>query len=56
MWLPTQCPAALIACSSAAFLGASSRCYIMEKGLMRHHAPSADLKADPSVIHQYMGV
>jgi ABC-type branched-subunit amino acid transport system ATPase component len=28
----------------------------MEKGLMRHHAPSADLKADPSVIHQYMGV
>jgi branched-chain amino acid transport system ATP-binding protein len=37
-------------------LGATSRCYIMEKGLMRHHAPSADLKADPSVIHQYMGV
>jgi len=37
-------------------LGASSRCYIMEKGLMRHHAPSAALKADPSVIHQYMGV
>jgi branched-chain amino acid transport system ATP-binding protein len=37
-------------------LGASSRCYIMEKGLVRHHAPSAALKADPSVIHQYMGV
>jgi branched-chain amino acid transport system ATP-binding protein len=37
-------------------LGASSRCYIMEKGLMRHHAPSADLKADPSVIHPYLGV
>ena len=37
-------------------LGASSRCYIMEKGLMRHHAPSAALKADPSIIHQYMGV
>ena len=37
-------------------LGASSRCYIMEKGVMRHHAPSAALKADPSVIHQYMGV
>ena len=37
-------------------LGASSRCYIMEKGLMRHHASSAALKADPSVIHQYMGV
>jgi branched-chain amino acid transport system ATP-binding protein len=37
-------------------LGTSSRCYIMEKGLVRHHAPSADLKADPSVIHQYLGV
>jgi branched-chain amino acid transport system ATP-binding protein len=37
-------------------LGASSRCYIMEKGLLRHHAPSADLTADPSVIHQYLGV
>ena len=37
-------------------LGASSRCYIMEKGLMRHHASSAALTADPSVIHQYLGV
>ena len=37
-------------------LGASSRCYIMEKGLMRHNGPSADLKADAAVIHQYMGV
>jgi branched-chain amino acid transport system ATP-binding protein len=37
-------------------LGASSRCYIMEKGLVRHHAPSAQLRADPSVIHQYLGV
>jgi branched-chain amino acid transport system ATP-binding protein len=37
-------------------LGASNRCYIMEKGLMRHHGPSAALKADPSVIHQYLGV
>ena len=37
-------------------LGASSRCYIMEKGLVRHHAPSADLRADPSIIHQYLGV
>ena len=37
-------------------LAASSRCYVMEKGLMRHHAPSADLQADPSVIHQYLGV
>jgi branched-chain amino acid transport system ATP-binding protein len=37
-------------------LGVSSRCYIMEKGLVRHHAPSADLRSDPSVIHQYLGV
>jgi branched-chain amino acid transport system ATP-binding protein len=37
-------------------LGATSRCYIMEKGEVRHHAPSADLRADPSVIHQYLGV
>jgi branched-chain amino acid transport system ATP-binding protein len=37
-------------------LGATSRCYIMEKGLMRHHASSAALTADPSVIHQYLGV
>ena len=37
-------------------LGASSRCYIMEKGLVRHHAPSADLRTDPSIIHQYLGV
>ena len=37
-------------------LSATSRCYIMEKGLMRHHASSAALTADPSVIHQYLGV
>ena len=37
-------------------LGASNRCYIMEKGLVRHHGPSAELRADPSVIHQYLGV
>jgi branched-chain amino acid transport system ATP-binding protein len=37
-------------------LGASNRCYIMEKGLVRHHAPSSELRADPSVIHQYLGV
>jgi len=28
----------------------------MEKGVVRHHAPSADLRADPSVLHQYLGV
>jgi branched-chain amino acid transport system ATP-binding protein len=37
-------------------LGVSDRCYIMEKGVVRHHAPSADLRADATVIHQYLGV
>jgi branched-chain amino acid transport system ATP-binding protein len=37
-------------------LDASDRVYIMEKGMVRHHAPAADLRRDPSVIHQYLGV
>lgn len=37
-------------------LEASRRVYIMEKGVVRHHAPAADLRRDPSVIHQYLGV
>ena len=37
-------------------LGVSDRCYIMEKGVVRHHAPAAALRADASVIHQYLGV
>jgi len=37
-------------------LEASSRCYIMEKGVIRHHAPSADLRRDHAVIHTYLGV
>jgi branched-chain amino acid transport system ATP-binding protein len=37
-------------------LAVSSRCYIMEKGMIRHHAPSADLSANMDVIHQYLGV
>jgi branched-chain amino acid transport system ATP-binding protein len=37
-------------------LGVSDRCYIMEKGVVRHHAPAADLRANPAVIHQYLGV
>jgi len=37
-------------------LQATSRCYIMEKGAIRHHAPSADLLANHDVIHQYLGV
>jgi branched-chain amino acid transport system ATP-binding protein len=37
-------------------LEASSRVYIMEKGVVRHHAPSAALRADQAVIHQYLGI
>jgi branched-chain amino acid transport system ATP-binding protein len=37
-------------------LGVSDRIYIMEKGTVRHEAPAAALRADQSVIHQYMGV
>ena len=37
-------------------LDASQRIYLIEKGVVRHHAASATLRADDSVIHQYMGV
>jgi branched-chain amino acid transport system ATP-binding protein len=37
-------------------LEVSRRVYIMEKGVVRHHAPAAELRADPTVIHQYLGV
>jgi branched-chain amino acid transport system ATP-binding protein len=37
-------------------LGVSDRIYIMEKGVVRHHAPAAALRADATVIHQYLGV
>jgi branched-chain amino acid transport system ATP-binding protein len=37
-------------------LEVSRRVYIMEKGVVRHHAPAAELRADPKVIHQYLGV
>jgi branched-chain amino acid transport system ATP-binding protein len=37
-------------------LGAAERVYIMEKGLVRHHARAAELRADDAVIHQYLGV
>ena len=37
-------------------LEAGERIYILEKGVVRHHAPSAELRADDSVIHQYLGV
>ena len=37
-------------------LGVSERVYIMEKGVVRHHAPAADLRANHAVIHQYLGI
>src|SRR4029450_8650768 len=37
-------------------LAAANRVYIMEKGVIRHHAPAAALQADHTVIHQYLGV
>ena len=37
-------------------LDVSDRVYIMEKGLARHHATAAELRADHAVIHQYLGV
>ncbi len=37
-------------------LDASDRVYIMEKGVVRHHARAADLRANHAVIHQYLGV
>ena len=37
-------------------LAASQRIYILEKGLVRHHAPAAELRVNDAVIHQYMGV
>ena len=37
-------------------LDASQRIYILEKGVVRHHAPAAALRVDDAVIHQYLGV
>ena len=37
-------------------LGASDRVYIMEKGMVRHHASASDLRANDAVIHQYLGI
>src|SRR5690348_14059767 len=36
-------------------LEASERVYIIEKGMVRHHAAVAELRADNRVIHQYLG-
>jgi branched-chain amino acid transport system ATP-binding protein len=37
-------------------LAVSDRVYIMEKGAVRHAATAAALRADDTVIHQYLGV
>jgi branched-chain amino acid transport system ATP-binding protein len=37
-------------------LQVAERIYIMEKGAVRHHAPAAELRADPGVLHRYLGV
>jgi branched-chain amino acid transport system ATP-binding protein len=37
-------------------LAAGQRIYIIEKGVVRHHAPAAELRADHAPIHEFMGV
>ena len=37
-------------------LEASHRIYILEKGIVRHHVPAAELQVNDAVIHQYLGV
>jgi branched-chain amino acid transport system ATP-binding protein len=37
-------------------LEASERVYIMEKGLVRHHSATSEIKVDDPVIKQYLGV
>jgi branched-chain amino acid transport system ATP-binding protein len=37
-------------------LEVAERVYVMEKGAVRHHAPAAELRSDPGVLHQYLGV
>jgi branched-chain amino acid transport system ATP-binding protein len=37
-------------------LAASQRIYIMEKGSVRHHCATSDIKVDDPVIKQYLGI
>lgn len=37
-------------------LAAGERIYILEKGVVRHHARSSELHVGDPVIHQYLGV
>jgi branched-chain amino acid transport system ATP-binding protein len=37
-------------------LEVAERVYVMEKGVVRHHASAAELRSNPAVLHQYLGV
>ncbi len=37
-------------------LETGQRIYILEKGVVRHHAAASELRVDDAVIHQYLGV
>ena len=37
-------------------LEAGQRIYIIEKGIVRHHAMASELRVNDAVIHQYLGV
>jgi branched-chain amino acid transport system ATP-binding protein len=37
-------------------LEVSARVYLMEKGVIRHHAPAVELHVGDPVIHEYLGV
>jgi branched-chain amino acid transport system ATP-binding protein len=37
-------------------LECARRVYILEKGMVRHHSPAAELQVNDTVIHQYLGV
>ena len=37
-------------------LEVADRVYVMEKGVVRHHAPAAELRQAPAVLRQYLGV
>ena len=40
----------------AASLALASRVYIINNGHIAHEAPAADLKANPEILHRYLGV
>jgi len=37
-------------------LATAGRVYIIEKGMVRHHARASELRLDDAVIHQYLGI